>query len=133
MGESKRDRPARQRDAGRQRTVVGTYNPRTAAKQRYSFDKKMLELQEALFELRSKAKSGKAPWNKLSHLGQNYLHACEKLCLWSTDDIVREGFDRYMVEEAFRQSKDDDLVSALPIRRLTDRKIRCHIFANRMR
>jgi transposase len=33
-----------------------------------------------------------------------------------------------MVENAFRQSKDDDLVSVLPIRHWTDSKIRCHIF-----
>ena len=35
---------------------------------------------------------------------------------------------RYLVEEAFRQSKDDELVSVLPMRHWTDGKIRCHIF-----
>jgi transposase len=158
---------------GRQRTVVVTYNPRTAAKQRYRFDSKMLELQEILFELRNRAKSGKTPWNKLNHLEKNYLQACGKLFLpndlyqfdlekeegkpkfvfrkdyyrigkyiekfgrniiitdhtdWSTDDIVKASLDRHIVEEAFRQSKDDDLVSVLPIRHWTDGKIRCHIF-----
>src|SRR5208283_2418860 len=158
---------------GRERTVVVTYNPRTAAKQRYSFDAKMLELQEVLFELRSKAKSGKAPWNSLKHLEKHYMQAREKLFLpkdlyqydlekeggkpkfvfrkdyyrigkyierfgrniiitdhrdWSTDEIVSASLDRYLVEEAFRQSKDDELVSVLPIRHWTDGKIRCHIF-----
>ncbi len=158
---------------GRQRTVVVTYNPRTAAKQRYSFDQKLLEVQEVLFELRSKAKSGKAPWNRLNHLEKHYNQACERLYLpkdlyqfdldkeqekqkfvfrkdhyrigkyiekfgkniiitdhtdWSTDEIVRASLDRYMVEEAFRQSKAHDLVSLLPIRHWTDGKIRCHIF-----
>jgi transposase len=46
---------------------------------------------------------------------------------WSTDDIVRASLDRYIVEEAFRQSKDDDLVSLMPLRHWTDSKIRCHI------
>jgi transposase len=32
-----------------------------------------------------------------------------------------------MVEKAFRQTKDDDLVSVFPIRHWTDSKIRCHI------
>lgn len=32
-----------------------------------------------------------------------------------------------MVENAFRQTKDDDLVSLQPIRHWTDSKIRCHI------
>ncbi len=159
---------------GLERTVVVTYNPRTAAKQRYSFDSKMLGLQAVLFELRSKAKSGKAPWNRLKHLEKHYLQACEKLFLpkdlyqidlekgedgkpklvfrkdyyrigkyiekfgrniiitdhkgWSTDEIVNASLDRYLVEEAFRQSKDDELVSVLPIRHWTDGKIRCHIF-----
>jgi len=47
---------------------------------------------------------------------------------WSTDEIVRASLDRYLVEEAFRQSKDDELVSVLPMRHWTDGKIRCHIF-----
>jgi transposase len=158
---------------GKQRTVVVTYNPRTAAKQRYSFDQKLLELQDVLYELRSRAKSGKAPWNQLKHLEKHYLQACEKLYLpndlyqydlekedgkpkfvfrkdyhrigrhierfgkniivtdhvdWSTDEIVRASLDRYLIEEAFRQSKDDELVSVLPVRHWTDGKIRCHIF-----
>ncbi|WP_041440246.1 IS1634 family transposase [Syntrophobacter fumaroxidans] len=158
---------------GKERTVVVTYNPRTAAKQRYGFDRKLLELQEVLYELRSRAKSGKAPWNQLKHLEKHYLQACEKLYLpndlyqfdlekeagkpkfvfrkdyyrigkhierfgkniivtdhanWSTDEIVRASLDRYLVEEAFRQSKDDELVSVLPMRHWTDGKIRCHIF-----
>jgi transposase len=31
------------------------------------------------------------------------------------------------VEEAFRQSKDEDLISLMPFRHWTDSKIRCHI------
>ncbi|MEN6440684.1 MAG: IS1634 family transposase, partial [Syntrophobacter sp.] len=158
---------------GKQRTVVVTYNPRTAAKQRYSFDQKILELQEVLHELRSRARSGKAPWNQLKHLEKHYSQACERLYLpkdlyqydlekedgkpkfvfrkdyyrigkyierfgkniivtdhtgWSTDEIVRASLDRYLVEDAFRQSKDDELVSVLPMRHWTDGKIRCHVF-----
>jgi transposase len=158
---------------GRTRTVVVTYNPRTAAKQRYGFDHKLLELQGVLYELRSRARAGKAPWNQLKHLEKHYLQACERLYLppdlyqfdlekedgkpkfvfrkdyyrigkrierfgkniivtdhgnWSTDEIVRASLDRYLVEEAFRQSKDDELVSVLPMRHWTDGKIRCHIF-----
>lgn len=158
---------------GRDRTVVVTYNPRTAAKQRYSFDQKLLELQDVLYELRSRARSGKAPWNRLKHLEKHYLQACEKLYLpndlyqfdlekedgkpkfvfrkdyyrisrhidrfgkniivtdhtdWSTDEIVRASLDRYLAEEAFRQSKDDELVRVVPMHHWTDGKIRCHIF-----
>ena len=46
---------------------------------------------------------------------------------WTTDEIVRASLDRYMVEKAFRQTKDHDQVSLFPIRHWTDGKIRCHI------
>ena len=45
---------------------------------------------------------------------------------WTDEEIVQAALDRYIVENSFRQTKDDDLVSALPIRHWTDGKIRCH-------
>jgi len=157
---------------GRERTVIVTYNPRTAAKQRYSFDKKLLSLQQVLIDLREKVKSQKPHWTSQKLIESHYHKACERLYLpkdlyelsvekekkkwrllfrknyyrigkhierfgkniivtdhldWSTDQIVQASLDRYMVESAFRQSKDDDLVSVMPIRHWTDGKIRCHI------
>ncbi len=157
---------------GRQRTVVVTYNPLTAAKQRYAFDKKLFELQEILFFLRSKVQSKGCAWKSPEKVEKHYHEACEQLHLpkdlyeisvekgngawkllfrknhyrigryierfgknilitdhmdWSTDEIVKASLDRYMVEKAFRQSKDQDTVSILPLRHWTDGKIRCHI------
>lgn len=48
---------------------------------------------------------------------------------WSTATIVQAHLDRWQVEERFRQSKDDDLVSMRPVRHWTDSKIRCHLFS----
>jgi transposase len=45
---------------------------------------------------------------------------------WSTEEIVQAGLDRYIVEESFRLSKDDQLVGVSPIRHWTDGKIACH-------
>jgi transposase len=157
---------------GKTRTVVVTYNPLTATKQRYAFDKKLLSLQETLVDLRAKVRTQKEHWTKQARIESHYNEACEKLhlpkdlydisleknkdkwqCLyrknhhrigqylqkfgknilitdqnaWSTEEIVRASLDRYMVEKAFRQSKDDDLVSVFPVRHWTDSKIRCHI------
>jgi transposase len=157
----------------RVRTVVVTHNPRTAAKQRYAFDKKLLTLQQTLLELRSKVQSQKSHWTDANRVEKRYRQACEHLHLpddlyefavekhkgrwnlafrknyyrigrhierfgkniivtshqdWSTDQIVRASLDRYMVEQAFRQSKDHDQVQLSPIRHWTDSKIRCHIF-----
>ena len=154
---------------GKARTVILTYNPLTATKQRYGFEKKLLEVQATLFELRSKLQHS-AKWK--GKIEKHYRDLCERLHLpedlyeisiegknggwtllfrknhyrigrhierfgknilitdhddWSTDEIVRASLDRYMVEKAFRQSKDDDLAAILPLRHWTDGKIRCHI------
>ena len=61
----------------------------------------------------------------LERFGKNIIVTDHKD--WSTDEIVRASLDRYMVEKSFRQTKDDDLVSILPLRHWTDGKIRCHI------
>jgi transposase len=158
---------------GQARTVVVTYNPRTATKQRLAFEKKLFRLQETLFDLRAKVRTQKAHWTDAGRIAQHYAEACERLHLpqnlyevsleehqhkkqllfhknyyriglylekfgknilvtdldgWSTEHIVQASLDRYMVEKAFRQSKDRDLVSLYPFRHWTDSKIRCHIF-----
>lgn len=47
---------------------------------------------------------------------------------WTTADIVQASLDRWQVEDRFRLSNDEELVSGLPIRHWTDSKIRCHMF-----
>lgn len=157
---------------GGKRTVVVTYNPRTAAKQRYAFDKKLLDLQQVILDLKTKVGGQKKHWINQETIDKHYSDACTRLHLpkdlyelsveknkkkwqlffrksyyrigkyiekfgkniiitdhmdWNTDEIVRASLDRYMVENAFRQSKDDDLVSVMPVRHWTDSKIKCHI------
>jgi transposase len=159
---------------GRERTVVVTYNPLTAAKKRYDFDKKLQKLQAALFEMRAKVKEGARDWKNDVDVRTRYAKLCADMRMpedlfdldfeqkngkltmrvhknfyrigrhiekfgknilvtdradWSTDDIVRAALDRYVVEEAFRQSKNDDLVSIAPIRHWTDQTIRCHFLS----
>ena len=48
---------------------------------------------------------------------------------WTTADIVQTSLDRWEVEDAFRSSNDDELVSIRPVRHWTDSKIRCHLFS----
>jgi transposase len=64
-----------------ERTVVVTYNPRTAAKQRYSFDKKLGRLQNALFEMRSRVRAGKRHWTSKTQVMQRYQDLCGSLYL----------------------------------------------------
>lgn len=157
---------------GRKRTVVVTYNPLTATKQRYNFEKKLLRIQDSLFVMKDNVRRQKPHWRSKEQVQLRYEEVCAQLHLpddlytvelsqdqtrlhmnfrknhyrinryidrfgknilitdnmdWPTDDIVRASLDRYIVEEAFRQSKDDDLVSLMPLRHWTDSKIRCHI------
>jgi transposase len=159
---------------GQERTVIVTYNPLTATKQRYGFERKLLRLQTLLFEMKSKVRNQTAQWRKKEQVLQRYHDVCSELHLpkdlydlsfenegkrlvmgfrknfyrigrhidrfgkniiitdhhdWSTDQIVQASLDRHIVEDAFRQSKHDDLVSLFPIRHWTDSKIRCHILS----
>jgi len=158
---------------GGNRTVVVTYNPLTASKQRYNFEKKILRLQGHLFEFQSKVNKKAAQWRSKSTVIQRYKELCRELHLpddlytveisdiknnlsmnfrknhyrinryierfgkniiitniteWSADEIVQASLDRWMIEDGFRQSKDDDLVAMMPVRHWTDSKIRCHVF-----
>ena len=158
----------------KERTVVVTYNPLTATKQRYAFERRLLKLQAALYEIRAKVRNAASAWRAQEKIVERYNAVCDELHLpqglydlrferengrlsmgfrknfhqigrhidrfgknliitdrseWSTDEIVRASLDRSIVEQSFRQSKDDDLVAMLPIRHFTDNKIRCHILS----
>jgi transposase len=158
---------------GRLRTVVVTYNPLTATKQRYNFEKKLLRLQDELFTFQSKVNGQAVHWRNKSVVIKRYKDLCSELHIpsdlytvevtdigntlrmnfrknhyrigryinrfgkniiitdiknWTTNEIVKASLDRWTVEDGFRQSKDDDLVTMMPIRHWTDSKIRCHIF-----
>jgi len=159
---------------GRERTVVVTYNPLTATKQRYAFDAKLQKLQAVLYGIRAHVRLGERGWKQEDAVRTRYAKMCEEMHLpknlydlnfehnngqlsmsfrknqyrlsrhieklgknilitdrtdWSTDAIVQAALDRYVVEDAFRQSKDDDLVAIAPIRHWTDQTIRCHFLS----
>lgn len=48
---------------------------------------------------------------------------------WTTSQIVEASLDRWQVEDRFRLSKENDLVTIQSIRHWTDSKIRCHLFS----
>jgi transposase len=157
---------------GKERTVVVTYNPRTARKQRYGFDARLFKLEAEMFTMRSKVRKGERHWKNKKSIEERYQKLCEDLHLpkdlynlnlemeeghlvmkfrkdyyrigkycdkfgknilitdnmdWETGQIIQASLDRYMVENSFRASKDDDLVGTMPVRHWTDSKIRCHL------
>ncbi len=66
---------------GKQRTVIVTYNPLTAAKQRYGFEKKLLKLQDFLFETQSKVNSGTSHWRNKATIEKRYKERCTEIHL----------------------------------------------------
>jgi transposase len=66
---------------GQERTVIVTYNPRTAAKQRYSFEKKLKKLQDFLFEARSHVRAEKTYWKSSAQVKKRYDDYCEHVHL----------------------------------------------------
>ena len=65
----------------RQRTVVVTYNPITATKQRLSFEKKMLGIQEVLYDFQAKVNQHAAHWRNKEQILMRYHDACAQLHL----------------------------------------------------
>ena len=63
----------------RQRTLVVTYNPITATKQRFSFEKKMLRLQEILYDFQAKVNQGAPHWRNKTQVMSRYNDACAQL------------------------------------------------------
>ncbi len=157
-----------------ERTVVVTYNPSSARKQRYTFERKLLRLRQELLDMQAKMGAGLPQWRTPKVIEKRFNAFCEKLYMpktfyelsferirsgwhmsfrrnlkafvdytsrfgkniivtdhhyWSTEEIVKVSQDRWMVENSFRQSKNKDLVSVLPIRHWTDSKIRCHFLS----
>lgn len=64
---------------GQERTVVVTYNPLTATKQRYNFEKKMIRLTEILQEFKAKVSSEAPQWRNKKKVEARYEEACAKL------------------------------------------------------
>ncbi len=68
---------------GQHRTVVVTFNPRTARKQRYTLERKLASLRETLLAFRRNYQESRPHWRDPDTLRERYLRACEKLHIGS--------------------------------------------------
>ena len=78
----------------RERTVVVTYNPITATKQRFNFEKKMLKLQEILYDFQAKVNQDAAHWRNKAQVLSRYNDACAQLHIASdlyTVEVYENG------------------------------------------
>ena len=89
---------------GQERTVVVTYNPRTARKQGYTLDRKLDRLREILLEFRSKYRQALPQWRDADLVGERYLRACENLHIGSQYYEIDFSGGRRAPEMRFRKN-----------------------------
>jgi transposase len=80
---------------GKERTVVVTYNPKTARKQRYTFEDKFFKLEAEMFSMRDKVRKGERHWRNKKDIEVRYQKLCEELHLpkdlYKLDLVMEEG------------------------------------------
>jgi transposase len=80
---------------GKERTVVVTYNPKTARKQRYMFEGKLFKLEAEMFSMRDKVRKQARHWKNKKIIEDRYRKLCEELHLpkdlYKLDLVMEEG------------------------------------------
>jgi transposase len=64
---------------GRERTVVVTYNPRTARKQTYAYESKIEAIRSELLLMRKNVREQVPHWRNAEKVRERYLQLCERL------------------------------------------------------
>jgi len=88
---------------GRERTVVVTYNPRTARKRRYTMERKMETLRAMLLEFRCNYRESRPHWRNRQTIRERYLRACENLHIGSQYYRLQFGARRKDPDMSFRR------------------------------
>ena len=88
---------------GRERTIVVTFNPRTARKHGYTLEGKLESLRETLLEFRRKYREKRAHWRDQDAIRERYLRACEKLHIGSQYYHLEFGTRQKAPELSFRK------------------------------
>ena len=86
-----------------ERTVVVTFNPRTARKRRYTLHKKLDTLRDTLLEFRRNYREARPHWRDPQIIRERYLRACEKLHIGSQYYQLDFGDRRKAPEMSFRK------------------------------
>ena len=64
---------------GKERTVIVTYNPRTARKKSYTFESKLDTIRQELLSMRAKVKERAPHWRKAEDIQARYVRLCQRL------------------------------------------------------
>jgi len=88
---------------GQERTVVVTYNPRTARRQTYTMARKLETLRATLLEFRRNYRERRPHWRSIEAIQERYLRACEKLHIGSQYYQLEFGDLRKAPDMSFRK------------------------------
>nr|WP_321402013.1 IS1634 family transposase [uncultured Desulfobacter sp.] len=77
---------------GKQRSIIVTYNPKTARKKRYTFDSKLETIRLELLGMRTKVREKAPHWRNQNTINERYLRLCERLHLSS--DLFNLNFEQ---------------------------------------
>jgi len=88
---------------GQERTVVVTYNPRTARKRTYTMARKLETLRATLLEFRRSYRERRPHWRSVEAIQERYLRACEKLHIGSQYYQLEFGDLRKAPDMSFRK------------------------------
>lgn len=88
---------------GRERTVVVTFNPRTARKRRHTLQAKLDTLRDTLLEFRRNYRESRPHWRDPDTIRERYLRACERLHIGSQYYQLEFGDRRKTPEMSFRK------------------------------
>ena len=89
---------------GQERTVVVTYNPRTARKRTYTMARKLETLRATLLEFRNNYRERRPHWRSVEAIQERYLRACEKLHIGSQYYQMEFGDLRKAPDMSFRKN-----------------------------
>ena len=116
---------------------VPYYRTKSDVMHLYNNMAKKCHLSPAVFELTFSENNGlKLYFKKRSTFINDYIKRLGKSILISNnlnlscEKIVQLHFDKNVVENAFRQCKDNECCSVWPVHHWTDRMIECHIFCS---
>ncbi len=86
-----------------ERTVVVTYNPRTARKQSYTLQRKLDSLHATLVEFRRYYRENLPHWRSAETIRERYHRACEKLHIGSQYYVLEFADQRKTADMSFRR------------------------------
>ncbi|MFP4452669.1 MAG: IS1634 family transposase [Desulfobacterales bacterium] len=100
---------------GKERTVIVTFNPKTARKQTYTFEEKLERLRQELLSMRAKVRANAPQWRDPEVIKDRYLRLCQQLHISAqfynlSFDQSGEGLKMHFRKDQYQVSRKEALL-----------------------